>query len=164
MLDFGDAYFKETIRMTHLLRTKTAMALGCSLCLVSSLALAAIDQVRVVNNTPIPVDIHVGGYATSQPIAPGQWKVFSYPFKIIPPGDSTPVQTSLLVATAAGQWQTTPNGLTSLNKPSMLLCIDYNSGDLANTTGNRKWTIKATGGFDQGCVVKPYKQPWYQGA
>ena len=150
--------------MTHNLRMKTAMALGCSLCLISSLASASIDQVRVINNTAASIDIHVGGYATSQSIAPGKWAVFNYPFKVIPPGGTAPIQTSLLVATAGGQWQTTPNGLTSLNKPTMLLCIDYNSNDLANKMGNRKWTIKAIGGFDKGCVVKAYKQPWYQGA
>lgn len=150
--------------MTHNLRMKAAIAFGCSLYLISSLALATIDQVRVVNNTPNSIDIHVGGYAVSQSIAPGKWKIFNYPFKVVPPGGSTAIQTSLLVATAGGQWQTTPNGLTSFTKPSMLLCIDYNSDDLAGKTGNRKWTIKTIGGFDKGCSVKSYKQPWYQGS
>ena len=150
--------------MKHNLRMNAAIACGCALSLISSLAWATIDQVRVVNNTPVAVDIHVGGYAVSQTIAPGKWQVFAYPFKVVPPGGSTPIQTSLLVATAGGQWQTSPNGLTSLVKPSMLLCIDYNSDNLATMTGNRKWTIKAVGGFDKGCSVKSYKQPWYQGS
>lgn len=150
--------------MKHDLRLKIAITLSCSLCLISSLAFATIDQVRVVNSTSVPIDIHVGGYATSQTVVPGKSKVFNYPFKVVPPGNTAPIQTSLLVATAGGQWQTTPNGLTSLTKPSMLLCIDYNSDELANKTGNRKWIIKTTGGFDKGCVVKPYKQPWYQGS
>ncbi len=134
-------------------------------CLLAAIALpsiAAINQVRVVNESTEPVYLHLGGYASSQKIDPGKWKIFPYPFKVIPPGSSTPIQTSLIVATAGGQWTTSPNGITSLSKPSMALCLDYNSPDLLQKGGNRKWTIKQIGGFDTGCQVKPYKQPWAQ--
>ena len=149
--------------MTHTFRIAALITLGSACCFINSQGFAAIDQVRIINNTNTAIDIHIGGYAVSQSIAPGSWKVLHYPFTVVPPGGTTPVQTTLLVASAGGQWQTTPNGMTSLMKPTMLLCIDYNSPDLASKTGNRKWVIKSTGGFDKGCVVKSYKQPWYQG-
>jgi hypothetical protein len=124
--------------------------------------MAKINQVRVINHASEPVYIHLGGYASSQKIAPGKWKIFHYPFKVVPPGDSTPIRTSLIVATAGGQWITSPNGTTSLQKPSMELCLDYGSTELLKKTGNRKWEIKQIGGFDKNCKIKSYKQPWAQ--
>ena len=139
-----------------------AIVITTGLCL-SAAATAKINQVRVINNSPQAVYIHLGGFAGSQKIKPGKWKIFHYPFKVVPPGASTPIRTSLIVATAGGQWATSPAGVTTLKKPTMALCLDYNSPTLTKKSGNRKWTIKQIGGFDKGCKVKSYKQPWAQG-
>ncbi|PHQ78453.1 MAG: hypothetical protein COB66_08885 [Coxiella sp. (in: Bacteria)] len=130
--------------------------------LISQVAFGRINQLRIVNDTSKAIYIHLGGYATSKKIAPSKWKIFTYPFKVIPPGQSNKVKSSLVVATAGGHWQTTPNGVTSLKKPDMSLCLDYGSPKLLKKTGNRKWTIKQEGGFDKGCSVKSYHQTWYQ--
>lgn len=134
----------------------------CALSGLSFSALAKINQVRVINQTSQPIYIHLGGYASSQKINAGKWKIFHYPFKVIPPGSTTPVRTSLIVATAGGQWVTSPDGVTTLKNPAMALCLDYGSTELLKKNGNRKWTIKQIGGFDKGCKIKSYKQPWAQ--
>lgn len=131
---------------------------------VSTMASARITQVRVINETQQRVYIHAGGFAPSTTIQPGKWKIFRYPFSVVPPNSQTkqPIKVSLLVASAGGHWITSPEGMTALKKPSMLLCLDYGNQELMKKSGNRKWVIKETGGFDKGCAVKPYKQPWYQ--
>lgn len=128
----------------------------------TSIAFAEISRVRVINNTKQTVYIHKGGYASSVKISAGKWKIFYFPFKVIPPGSTKETTTSLLVATAGGRWTTTPDGYTSLNKPEMILCLDYRSKDQRSKNGNRMWDIKRIGGFDKGCKIKGYKQPWYQ--
>lgn len=147
-----------TCMTRSLLLTSAAAALFTTL----TPTFAAINQVRVLNESNEPVYIHLGGYANSQKINPGKWKIFPYPFKVIPPGGTTPIRTGLMLATAGGQWVTSADGATFLQKPSMELCLDYNSPELIKKTGNRKWTIKQIGGFDQGCHVKSYRQPWAQ--
>ena len=128
----------------------------------TTIASAEINRVRVINNTNQTIYIHKGGYASSVKIPASKWKIFHFPFKVIPPGSTKETTTSLLVATAGGRWTTTPNGYTSLNKPEMVLCLDYRSKDQESKTGNRMWAIKRIGGFDKGCKIKGYKQPWYQ--
>jgi hypothetical protein len=128
------------------------------------LASANINRVRVINDTKQSIYIHKGSYAPSEKIAPGKWKVFNYPFKVVPPGSNKEITTSLLVATAGGKWITSPEGYTQLNKPSMTLCLDYRSPQEKDKTGNRKWSIKRIGGFDKKCNIKGYKQPWFQGS
>ncbi len=127
-----------------------------------STALADIAQVRVVNDTDSTVYIHKGGYAPSVRIPAGQWKIFTYPFHVVPPGSKQRISSSLIVATAGGRWITSPNGMTSLSKPKMIICLDYKSDEHKHKTGNRVWTIKRAQGFDPGCEIKPYKQPWHQ--
>ena len=134
----------------------------CVTLLSTSIVLAEINRVRVINNTKQTIYIHKGGYASSIKIPAGQWKIFYYPFKVVPPGSNKDSTTSLLVATAGGRWVTTPDGYTSLNKPDMVLCLDYRSIDQKTKSGNRMWAIKRIGGFDKGCKVKGYRQPWYQ--
>ena len=138
-----------------------AIALGASL--FSAAALADINRVRVVNESNSTVYIHVGGYAPSHRLDPGQWRIYYYPFTAHPPEQKgKSVKTSLLVATAGGRWLTTPNGYTYLSKPQMTLCLDYKSPEHANKTGNRVWTIKHAFGFDKNCQVKGYKQSLYK--
>ncbi len=127
-------------------------------------ALSKINQVRIINQTTQPLYIHLGGYAPSQKIDPGTWKIFPYPFEVVPPGDANPVKVSLVLATAGGHWVTSPNGITALENPTMMLCLDYNSPDSINKAGNRQWIIKQAGGFDKNCTLTPYKQPWYVSA
>ena len=137
------------------------IALGASL--LSAVALADINRVRVVNESNSTIYLHVGGYAPAHRLDPGQWKIYYYPFIAHPPekkGKS--VQTSLLVATAGGRWLTTSNGYSYLSKPQMIICLDYKSAEHAHKTGNRIWTIKHAYGFDKGCQVKGYKQPWHK--
>lgn len=131
---------------------------------LSTPSMARVTQVRVINHATQPIYIHVGGFAPSKTIQPGKWKIFRYPFKVVPPNSQTkhPINVSLLVASAGGHWVTNPEGITHLEKPSMLLCLDYGNQSLSKMSGNRKWEIKQTGGFDKGCKVKSYKQPWYQ--
>jgi len=162
MLNSGNTVYGGTFEMKHSARLYFFAITACTLSLTSSLAMAKINQVRVINQAPQPVYIHLGGYASSQKILPGKWKIFHYPFKVVPPGSSTPIRTSLIVATAGGQWVTSPNGVTTLKKPSMALCLDYASSELLKKGGNRKWTIKQIGGFDKNCKIKSYKQPWAQ--
>lgn len=139
------------------------LALG-TLAAVCTPAAARVTQVRVINNATQPIYIHIGGFAPSTTIKPGKWKIFRYPFKVVPPNSQTkqPVKVSLLVASAGGHWVTSPEGMTHLDKPSMLLCLDYGDPSLMKTSGNRKWEIKRIGGFDKNCKVKAYKQPWFQ--
>lgn len=146
------------------MKLTTASCLFISGFIATTTVFAKINQVRVINDASEPVYIHLGGFAGSEKIKPGKWKIFHYPFKVIPPGASTPVRTSLIVATAGGQWTTSPQGVTTLKDPTMALCLDYNSEELTSKSGNRKWTIKRIGGFDKGCEVKAYKQPWAQGS
>lgn len=133
-----------------------------SIMLISSLSFAAINRVRVVNNTKSEIFIHVGGFAPSVRIAPGQWKLFYYPFNVVPPGYDKKITTGLLVATAGGQWITTPNGYTYLHKPNMELCINYASKQNLEKSGNRVWSINKTDITESGCKIKGYKQVWYQ--
>jgi preprotein translocase subunit SecY len=161
MLNSRKSVYGGTLKMNSTSRF-TSIVAASILALASCSALARINQVRVINQANQPVYIHLGGYAGSQKIAPGKWKIFHYPFKVIPPGVSTPIRASLIVATAGGQWVTSPDGVTTLKKPTMELCLDYGSPELLKKTGNRKWTIKQIGGFDKGCKIKSYKQPWAQ--
>lgn len=144
--------------MKHL-KLAGAIAIGASF--FSVVALADINRVRVVNDSNTTIYIHVGGYAPSSRIEPGQWKIFYYPFVAYPPGEKgTSVKTSKLVATAGGRWLTTPNGYTYLSKPQMVICLDYQSDEHKHKTGNRVWTINHAYGFDKDCQVQGYKQPW----
>ena len=129
---------------------------------VSSIALADISRVRVVNGSSKTIYIHVGGYAPSSRIEPGRWKIFYYPFMAIPPGSKSKVSSSLLVATSGGRWVTTPNGFTYLNKPQLVICLDYKDEQHRHKQGNRVWTIKNASGFDKNCQLKGYKQPWHK--
>ncbi len=129
---------------------------------ISSTTLADINRVRVVNDTSATVYIHKGGFAPSTKIPAGQWKIFYYPFYVIPPGSKKRVASSLLVATSGGKWVTSPNGLTTLSRPKMVICLDYKSQEHAHKTGNRVWTIKRAEGFDKNCQVRGYKQPWHK--
>jgi len=88
--------------------------------------------------------------------------IFYYPFNVVPPGSSKKIESTLLVATAGGRWLTTPNGFTYLDKPQMIICLDYKSETHKHKKGNRVWTIKKASGFDKDCKVKGYKQPWYK--
>lgn len=140
---------------------RSTLIIPCGiLCTLS--AFAKINQVRVINETTRPIYIHLGGFAASQKIQPGKWKIFHYPFTVTPPGSAASTKVSLITATAGGRWTTSPDGITTLNNPAMELCVDYNSPDLIDKSGNRKWAIKQIGGFDQNCHVKSYKQPWAQ--
>lgn len=143
------------------------MVLGCLIgasFLFSSAAFADINRVRVVNDTNKPVYIHAGGYAPSVRVEPGKWKIFYFPFETTPPGSQQKLKSSLLVATSGGRWMTTPNGFTYLSKPTLVLCLDYKSPQHSHKTGNRVWTIKSAQGFDKGCQIKGYKQPWFKPA
>lgn len=143
-------------------RIKIAGLFGIATALLSSVALAEINRVRVVNDSSSTIYIHVGGFAPSAQIKPGRWKIFYYPFNTTPPGKSQKVNSSLLVATAGGRWITTPNGFTYLNKPQMVICLNYKNYEHRQKTGNRVWTIKSARGFDKNCQVKGYKQPWHK--
>lgn len=143
-------------------RIKMVGLIGLCAAFFASMAIGDISRVRVANNSSKTIYIHVGGYAPSSSIAPGRWKIFYYPFTVVPPGSSGKVSTSLLVASSGGRWVTTPNGFTSLNKPTMVICLDYKSADHRHKTGNRVWTIKGAQGFDKNCQVKGYRQPWYR--
>lgn len=127
--------------------------------LIVTSALADINRVRVVNaDKKYDVYVHKGGYASSVKIPPGQWHIFYYPFKVLPPGQKQEVTSSLLVATSGGRWITTDNGYTVLHNPRMVICLDYGSKAHKHKTGNRVWTIKRAEGFDRGCKLKPFKQ------
>ena len=146
--------------MKHRIVTLGMLA-ACATFFVSS-ALSAINRVRVVNKTDSTVYIHKGGFAPAVRIPAGKWRIFYYPFYVIPPGQTKKTPSSLLVATAGGRWMTTPNGFTYLSKPKMIVCLDYQSSKHTHKTGNRMWTIKKASGIDQGCKIKGYKQPWYR--
>jgi len=143
-------------------RIKSAGLIAVFAAFFASMALGDINRVRVVNDASKTVYVHVGGYAPSSPIEPGRWKIFYYPFSVVPPGSSKKIATSLLVASSGGRWVTTPNGFTSLKKPTMVICLDYKSSEHQHKTGNRVWTIKKARGFDKDCLVKGYRQPWYR--
>ena len=81
---------------------------------------------------------------------------------MIPPNSKTKVTTTKIVASAGGRWMTTPNGFTFLNKPSLTICLDYGKTEHHGKSGNRIWTIKKAEGFEPGCKIEGYKQPWYQ--
>lgn len=147
--------------MCHIARTVLGSLLVSALLLFNLTCYAKVNQVRVVNDTTKPVYIHIGGFAPSTKILPGKWKIFTYPFETTPPNTQLKRKVSLLVATAGGNWVTSPNGVTSLKDAKMILCLDYGTDELLKKSGNRKWVIKETGGFDKGCEVKSYKQPWY---
>lgn len=133
------------------------IALGATL--FSTITLADINRVRVINESNTPIYVHVGGYPTSNRLDPGQWRIYYYPFTAKPPNEKgTTVKTSLLVATAGGRWVTTAKGYTYLSKPQMVICLDYKSPEHAQKTGNRVWTIKHAYGFDKGCSVKGYQE------
>ncbi len=142
----------------HLLITTTSLLIAS---VSATQASAEINRVRIINQTNVTIYIHKGGFASALSIAPGKWKIFYYPFSIMRPNSDKKIKTGLLVARAGGKWSTTANGYTYLSKPKMLLCIDYNSTENQNKNGNRKWEIKRLGGFDKGCAVTGYKQPWY---
>lgn len=126
--------------------------------LLSITAAASIDRVRVLNDSSSTIYIHVGGYASSQRLNPGEWRIYYYPFTAHPPGEhGKSVQTSLLVATAGGEWQTTSNGYIYLSKPHMAICLDYKNDEHKDKTGSRVWVIKQAYGFDKGCEVKGYQ-------
>jgi len=143
-------------------RTKLLGLIGICVAVFASIAHADINRVRVLNNSDTTVYVHVGGFAPSSKVEPGRWKIFYYPFTVTPPGGTQKLKTSLLVATAGGRWVTTPNGYTYLNKPKMVICLDYKSEEHKHKTGNRVWTIKRASGFDKGCKIKGYKQTWYK--
>ena len=131
---------------------------------IATSAIAEINRVRVVNDTDKTIYIHIGGYAPSQKIEPGKWKIFYFPFETTPPGANEKIKTSLIMATSGGRWMTTPNGYTYLSKPELTLCLDYSSPQHRDKTGNRVWTIKSARGFDKNCKIKGYKQPWFKGS
>lgn len=131
-----------------------------TLLMLPTLCLAEINQVRVLNSTNSTMYIHKGGYAQSIKLLAHKWKILPFPFKVVPPNSTKPITTSLLVVTSGGRWTTTPNGLTHLANPSMVICIDYRSPEHKNKTGNRLWSIQHATGQDPSCEVKPYKQPW----
>lgn len=133
--------------------------IACGL-LIPSLTFATINQVRVLNDTDSNIYIHKGGFATSTKILPRQWKIFPYPFEVTPPNSKQAVTSSELVATAGGRWTTSPNGMTRLNNPTMMICINYRSNEHKQKSGNRLWTIQHATGIDPDCKIKPYKQPW----
>ena len=144
------------------MRTFTKLVILVTLLAYAALTIAAINRVRVVNKTKQTVYIHVGGYSVSTAIHAGQWKIFNYPFKVIPPGTNKEINSSVLVATAGGRWMTTPNGLTFLSKPSLLLCINYNSAHHAHKTGDRVWVIDRAHARDNSCKLIGYRQPWFE--
>lgn len=131
------------------------------LVLFVSVSYAEPSRVRVVNESDKSIYIHKGGYAPSYKLAPGESRTFDYPFSVIPPGADKAVDSSLLVGSAGGRWMTSPNGTTFLEKPTMLICLDYASAEHKDKTGERVWTIKKAEGNDPGCEVKSYNQPWF---
>jgi hypothetical protein len=134
----------------------TIMILAAAL--TSPLALATPQRIDVINASHSPIFLHVGGYAPASRLEPGRKKTFHYPFEVVPPGKHRKaIKSALLVATAGGRWVTTTNGYTYLSKPQMLVCL--NSQKLAN---RRIWRIKHAYGFDKGCQMKGFKQPWYK--
>lgn len=136
--------------------------LSIGVMLFATTVLADISRVRVVNDTNSVIYVHPGAYAPSQRIEPGKWKIFPYPFTTTPPGTNQVIKSSLVAASSGGRWMTTPNGYTYLSKPNLVLCLDYKSPEHSQKTGNRVWTIKSDQGFDKGCQIKGYKQPWYK--
>lgn len=135
--------------------------LGLVALTASPVLYADITRVRVVNESDKSVYIHKGGYAPSSKLMPGESKTFDYPFEVIPPGSDKAITSSLLVGSSGGRWMTSPNGTTFLEKPTMLICLDYKSKENVDKNGDRVWTIKRAEGFDDGCEVKSYHQPWY---
>jgi hypothetical protein len=125
---------------------------------------AAINQVRVINETKKDVHVHVGGYSSSKTISPKKWKIFKYPFIYKKPGSTGHEEnTGLLVVTAGGFWYTTPNGFTYLKDPELVQCINYNDTMHHQKSGNRVWIIKALN-VDHYCYrdkLKGYQQIWY---
>lgn len=144
------------------LRFALASLLLLVLWCVTPSALAEINQVRVVNDTDEIIYVHKGGYAPSVRIEPGKWQIFKYPFQVVPPGESKKEDATLLAATSGGRWMTTPNGVTYLSKPKLMICLDYGTPKNIKKTGNRVWTIKKAEGRDKDCKVKSYRQPWFQ--
>jgi hypothetical protein len=137
------------------------ISVGALFALYLPISQAAIDQVTVINKSEKSVYIHKGGYAPSFKLTPGESRSFDYPFSVVPPGKDKTESTSLLVGSSGGRWMTSPNGTTFLEKPSMLICLDYASKEYQDKTGDRVWTIQKAEGFDAGCEVKSYNQPWY---
>lgn len=129
---------------------------------IASTAVADVTRVRVVNESDKPVYIHKGGFAPSVKIKPGDSYIFYYPFYIIPPNSDKKVAATKIVASSGGKWMTTPNGFTYLDKPTLLICLDYESKDNKDKAGNRIWSIKSSVGIEPNCKVEGYKQPWYQ--
>src|SRR3990167_432837 len=125
------------------------------------ISFAEPSRVKVVNESDKSVYIHKGGYAPSYKLAPGESRTLDYPFSVIPPGADKAIKSSLLVGSAGGRWMTSPNGSTFLEKPTMLICLDYASQEHKDKSGERLWTIKKAEGFDEGCEVKSYNQPWF---
>lgn len=139
----------------------TGITLFLGVFLISSV-LAVPNRVRVINETKSTIYVHKGAYAPAVKLKPGQWEIFYYPFYVVPPNSDRKIATSLIAASAGGRWMTTPNGFTYLSKPAMVICLDYNSKEHRDKTGNRIWTIKQAKGFDPGCKIKGYRQPWFQ--
>lgn len=141
--------------------TMIALAFVCNTVIVST-ALAAPNRVRVINKTDSTIYIHKGGFAPSVKIPTGQWKIFYYPFYVVPPNSSKKIASTKIIATAGGRWMTTANGLTYLRNPTLCIVLDYNTPEHRAKKGNRVWTIKRATGIDPNCKIVPYQQPWYQ--
>jgi len=145
---------------------KTLIHKFAALITIAAISLSAfasdVSRVRVVNETNVPIYVHIGGFAPSQKILPGQWHIYYYPFEVIPPGESKPIKSSKIVASAGGRWMTSPNGVTFLHQPELLACLDYANKEHQGKIGNRIWKIKLSKGKHPDCNVLPFKQPWYQ--
>src|SRR3990167_4611355 len=121
-----------------------------------------VSRVRVINETQVPIYIHVGGFSPSQKILPGQWHIYYYPFEVTPPGIDKSMKTSKLLASAGGRWMTSSNGVTFLHQPELLACLDYADKEHEGKIGNRVWKIILSQGKHPDCEIKSFKQPWYQ--
>ena len=140
----------------------TISLLTCGFLFVSTLSFSMVDRVRVINKTNKTIYIHKGGYAPSAKIESGKWRIFYYPFSLVPPNTKNKISSSLLVATSGGRWITTPNGYTYLKDIDMIACLDYSETISPKKSGNRTWTIKNAEQVDKNCQITGYKQKWYQ--
>jgi len=119
---------------------------------------AKLDTITVVNGSNTLLYIHQGGYAPSQQLKAGQSLRLTYPFSVIPPNETKPLHTSILIATVGGRWLTTPNGFTYLHQPTLCLKTNY----VDNKQPNATWTIKKNTTSSKDCLVTGYRQPWWQ--
>jgi hypothetical protein len=117
-------------------------------------------QVKVINQTKTILYIHKGGYAAAQQLAPGKSREYAYPFEFIPPNGKHRLRSTRLVASAGGRWMTTQNGFTFLSQPTLLACFDYHPQQKNKMT--RTWLIKSAQQIERNCLVRGYRQLWWQ--